>query len=427
MAVETNIPPPQNIEAEQSVLGAILLESDALLKATDILEPHDFYKESHREILNAVLDLYQLGDEIDSISLTERMNQKGILEKCGGASYLSTLMNVTPTSANIGYHSRIVKDKAVQRRILNWSYNIAKEIHGNEAHDLKKFFGRIEQGLIDLSQSIQEKKSPEVTAIINDLQTRWRNEAEGIISYIPVGIKLEEAIPRYAPGHIWMIGGYTSVGKSTFMADLVVETCEAGSSNLVFSLEDSREEKLIKFTAHKADMSQKRLMMGHTNGHETKISKAFEEIKKWKLFIYDDIYSFDEMRLKIKKHKLQHGVNIVFIDYIQNIFGEGSLYERISSVMPQIQRLAKEMQVTFIILSQINNEAMKANSEIIGLKGAGELSAAADIILWLKRVKGAGKERHLDCELKKNRPFGMTGLFEFTFSEWWSRIEMRAF
>lgn len=418
---------PQNIEAEQSVLGAILLEPDALLKAMDHLEPNDFYQTKHREIMNAMLDLYQLGEELDLITLTERLNQKGELENCGGASYLSQIINYTPTSANVFYHSWIVKEKAIQRRIISWSHNIADEIHRNGAHDLKEFFGRMEQGLIDLSQSIQEKKSPDITAIINDLQTRWRNESEGVISYIPVGVKLDEAIPRFVPGHIWMIGGYTSVGKSTFMADLVVESCEAGSSNLVFSLEDSREEKLIKFVAHKANMSQKRLMMGHTNGHETKIGKAFEEIKNWKLYIYDDVYEFNEMRLKIKKHKLQHGVNIVFIDYIQNIFGDGTLYERISNIMPQMKRIATEMQVTFIVLSQINNESMKGNSEIIGLKGAGELSAAADIILWLKRVKGNGKERFLDCEIKKNRPFGVTAMCEFTFSEWWSRIEMRAF
>jgi replicative DNA helicase len=167
-------------------------------------------------------------------------------------------------------------------------------------------------------------------------------------------------------------------------------------------------------------------MLGHVKNHLETLNKATEKIKAWQLFIYDDIYTIDEMRLKIKKHRLQTGVDIVFIDYIQNVHGESTLYDRLSNAMSSLQKMAKELQVTVVFVSQVSNEAMRANTEIIGLKGAGELAAAPDIVLWLRRLKGDDKERFLDCEIRKNRPFGETGIYPLMFSDKWSSVESRS-
>jgi replicative DNA helicase len=198
-----------------------------------------------------------------------------------------------------------------------------------------------------------------------------------------------------------------------------------GAKTLGFSLEDSQEDKTIKLIANIADISQKRLMLGHTDGIQDRIAHAEQKLRQYAPIIYDDIYTIEEIRLKIKKHKLKDKVNIVWLDYIQNIQGSGDHYDRISRAVIALQKIAKELEVTIIILSQVTNESMKANTEIIGLKGAGELAAAPDIILWLKRTKGEGRERFLDVEIRKNRPFGETGIRQFIFSESWARILKR--
>ena len=131
--------------------------------------------------------------------------------------------------------------------------------------------------------------------------------------------------------------------------------------------------------------------------------------------------------MKAKKHKLQDDISLIAIDYVQNIHGSGDLYQDMRAVSMDLDKLKKDLSVTVIALSQVTNESAKMNSEVIGLKGAGELAAAADIVLWLKRVKGEGKERFLDCEIRKNRPFGVTGIIPLTFSKKWTRLDRRSF
>jgi len=160
---------------------------------------------------------------------------------------------------------------------------------------------------------------------------------------------------------------------------------------------------------------------------QKKLLDAEKTLRKWGLVVYDDVYNVDAMRLKIKKHKLQGGADVVCVDFIQNLSGAGTLYERISDGIVKLQQMAKELEVTMLVASQVNNEAMRSNNEVIGLKGAGELAASADIVLWLKRVKGEGNEKYLDVEIKKNRPFGKTGIAPLMFNEIWSKVLRRGF
>jgi len=424
---DLNRVPPYDLEAEQSILGAVLLDNNALLIAADDIAIADFYRESHRLIFSACHDLYQNGDPIDLITLVDRLKTKGCLEEVGGISYLSSLFDFVPTAANVRLHSRIVKNKSFQRRAIRQLSHLKQQAEEDAFEDPVVFLRKIEFELIELSQGVREKQDPNVTAILKDVADKWKEESEGIRSYISVDYKLDSAIPRYVPGHLWVVGGYTSTGKSTFLTQQIVDTCEEGARCIVFTLEDSREEKLIMLLANQADMSKKRLMLSNIEGYEGRIAKAAAEISKWHLKIYDDIYSVDEMRLKIKKEKLQQGADIIFLDYIQQVQGEGSQYDRLSDAVTKLQRMAKELQVTIIFVSQVTNESMKANSELIGLKGSGDLSACADIILWLNRVKGKDNERHLDITIKKNRPFGETGTYPLMFSSQWSRIEKRGF
>jgi replicative DNA helicase len=415
---------PHNIEAEKAIIGAILLDPDTLLIASDMLKPEDFYHERNRLIYIALLDLYDLGEGIELMTLYERLRSKGDLEKAGGVSYLSECATSIPTSANIHYHCKIVAQKALLRRILQWSYQLKDKIPFYEDNP-PSLLTEMEQDIITFSEQVREKKNPHISGIIAEIQQTWQKQQDGNFRNIPTGLKFENMIPHFQPGHLWALGGYTSVGKSTLLTQLIADICEKGGKVLVFSLEDSRKEKIIRLIANQTNIPLIRLMTGTIQGFENQISEAIKKIKSWELNIYDDIYTVEEMRLKVKKHKLRSGLDVIAIDYIQNIMGEGSLYDRISTSVIKLQKIAKELEVTCIVISQITNEAMKATSEVIGLKGAGELAAAPDIILWLKRHKDKSKDKWLDCEVRKNRAFGVTGTIPLAFNETWTSIIRR--
>lgn len=412
--------PPHNLEAEKGILEAILFDPDSLLKASDIIEPQDFYREAHRKIYDACLDLYQLGENINYISLCERLKTKGEIEAVGGRSYISQLASNGFTSTIVNHHARIVREKALLRKTQRFAYEIIRKVE-EDSEDLKDLFAGIEKGIIQLSESLRGKKSPLLPDILRELNQRWEKKEDEL--YIPLDHKLNSAIPGFFPKHLWFIGGYTSVGKSTLLAQLIVDACHEGAKVLIFSLEDSREDKLIKLIANLSDVSQRRLVCNDFENFKDRVQRAIDTLKTWDVIIYDDVYTLDELRLKTKKHKMQNGINIVCIDFIQNLQGPGSIYERMSEAATKLQAMAKELEVTVIVLSQVSNEAMKEGTEIIGLKGAGELAASADIILWLRRIKE--QEKHLDCEIRKNRPFGTIGKEALAFSEYWTRIEKR--
>lgn len=413
-----------NLEAEQHIIGAILLEPDCLLQVLDIVQPQDFYKESHKEILNACLDLYQDGNSIDLVGLTERLSNKGVLDNVGGASYLSAILNIVPTSANVKYHARIVKDKALLRNINLFSQKLQRDTKEG-CSDVKQLLSEIEGKVISLSENVTDKKNPNIGDIIFDVKKQWQEISEGKQVYIPADFMFADVLPQYMPGDIIMVGGYTSVGKSTLLAQMIIDACDEKAKCLIFSTEDSREDKVIKIISNLADIPQKYLMVGDLLDSQDKVNEAIEKLKTYNLKIYDDIDTIDEMRLKIKKHKMQDGVNIVAIDYIQNISGPGEQYHILLDASKKLQKIAKELQITFLVLSQVSNESMKGGSQVIGLKGAGELASVADIVFELYMVKGVGKEHYLDCHTKKNRPFGTTAIVRLQFSDKWTKIEKR--
>ena len=412
------------IEAEQSILGAIAVDPDALLRASDILEPSDFSRTAHRLIYEAMLDLYSLGETIDIISLVTRLETKGVLEQVGGAPYISAIASEVPTSANIAYHSRIVHQKALIRKTGAWAAAVALQSQ-NGIEDITAWLGKVESELIDIAQTAKSKTSPYTTDILTELKQYWDDSLNGKENCIAPPDFLKEPIPGFYPKHLWMIGGYTGKGKSKFLNQLLVDAMDAGGKILLFSLEDSREEKMMGLISNLADVPYKALITSRITGYETQIEQAKKMIAKWNPIIYDDVRTVDDIRLKAKKHKIKDGIDIIAIDYIQNLAIKNTLYETMADAAGKLYAMVKELKVTCLVVSQIDNESAKKESNIIGLKGAGELAAAAHIVLWLTRVTGKGKERFLDCSIKKNRAFGETGKFELTFTERWTGVTRR--
>jgi replicative DNA helicase len=421
-------PQPQNIEAEQLVLGAILTDPDAILRVRDIVQTSDFYKDAHRLIYDAMYACYQTDGTIDSLNVSEFLRTSGSIEKAGGASYLSLLISLVPTSANITRDARIVKEKSVLRKIRHWSVDITERC-SNGVTDIKEFLGAMESELVDISASVRDKKSPHVTDILAARKIEQEKVLRGDVRRFDIPLfdpfTVEAPIPFVYPGFSMVIGGYTSCGKSTLLAQLIVDWCRQGAKVAIFSLEDPQPIKAVKMVANLSDVMQKKLLMGKTAGFDDRIQEAEDTIKSWGLLIYDDVRSIDEIMLKVRKHKLQGGLDIVCLDYIQKIQGDGKKYDVLSDAAIKMDDMAKDLQVTTVTLSQVNNESVRNPSELMGMKGAGEIESAMDAVIRIKRPKG--DDYALDAEILKNRIFGETAVMSLAFSKFYTRIERRVF
>lgn len=415
--------PQADLEIEKVVLGIMLSREDDLVRIIDQLTALDFYSRAHQRIFNAAADLYREGEPVNLVTLTNYIRDQGLLEEVGGAVYMTEILGLGDYFTGLKKYISILKDKALLRRIEHFGASIAQK--ASEPADGKALLAEMEASVLDLSQATADKKRPDVPSIMVEIEEDWRRAAAGEQVCIPASKDLfSDALPGYYPGHTIVIGGYTSSGKSTLLAQMVVDICRKGGTMIIFSMEDSRKEKIIKIIANITDIYQKTLLVGTLNDWQrNQIERAKQEITTWKLKIYDDVYDVDEMRLMVKKEKLRGPVDAIGIDFIQNIQGRGELYDRLADAAPKIHKMGKDLNLTPIVLSQVTNESMKGDSEIIPFKGAGEIAAAADLAFWIKRVKGEGKERRLECELKKNRPFGETGVKHLQFSKSYTRIE----
>lgn len=417
--------PPQNLEAEQMVLGAILFDAEALLRVSDIIQTPDFYSDRHRRIFEAMYDCYQLEGKIDLLLVGDRLMKKHV-GKTEDVSYLSYLASVVPTAASVKHHAKIVKEKSLLRRMVRWTTDIEAQAHAG-VPDIREWFTSIERDVVDISSTIREKKSPHVSDILAARKVELEKINSGEIRRFKVPVldpyQDEPPIPFIYPGFSMVIGGYTSCGKSTLLAQMVVDWCAQGAKGIIFSLEDPQPIKAIKLIANLSDVMQKKILMGNIAGFEDRIDDAEDKIKSWGLLIYDDVRTIDEIMLKVKKHKLQGGLDFVAVDYIQKIQGDGKKYDVLSDAAIKMDDMAKDLQVTTVTLSQVNNESVRNPSDLMGMKGAGEIESAMDAVIRLKRPKG--ENYYLDAELLKNRIFGETGNIPLAFSKFYTRIERR--
>lgn len=430
--------PPQNIDAEQRALGAMLIDNDSVMRAAEIIDPSEFYSEKHRIIFHAIMDCYQLEGTTDIPTVVDRLRVKNKLEEIGGGSYLAHLVTLTPTAANIRLDCRRIAEQALYRRVIKWASGIEDDAY-KCVEDIREWFAKIHYGFLSLSDAVREKKSPHVADVLSDLKTQWndfrsakdekKSQDKPSGKYCAVDLlkpyNSEPPVPYWMPGHLIMLAGYTSVGKSTALAQLLCDASERNAKTLLFSLEESRTTKAAKMLANITDIPQRYILTGELSHDDIAVvGDAEDKLKSWGTIIYDDVRTLDEICLKIKKHTLQGHVDIVAIDYVQNIQGNGnSIYNDMRLIGPTLLDLAVELGITIICLSQVTNESMREDSQLIGLKGAGELAAAADIVLWLKRIKGS--DHAIDCEIRKNRPFGQTCIVPLTFSDRYTRISRR--
>jgi replicative DNA helicase len=401
-------------ELEKALIGAIILDHDKLLDITEIVTPEDFDSDA-RVVLEAALRLYADGKPCDLVSLGEAVGPEG-------QKFLLECTSV-PTSANAIYHAKSLKGMSMKSRIRALGATIA---HRDMGDDISQELAGIEGELLDIADKLSDERKPDADSVLNRILKRQKEievaKANGEeLPWIQTDFWGSQ-IPGYYPGHFWCIVGYTSFGKSLLLSSMLVDAMRKGARPLIFSMEDSQEEKMMGLRGVMSDLPKSYQLKGEIDGHEDVLRDTDIQLSGWGPIIYDNVYSVEEMRLKAKKHVLRDGLNLVGVDYAQQANrGLGSLYERMSHVSGYLQEMFKDLGVTGIVLSQTDNATARGDSKVIGTKGGGDLAAAADIVLNLLRDKD--RKQILDIEILKNRAFGPTGNRPCRFTDRWTAIE----
>lgn len=418
--------PPQNIEAEQSILGAILIDNDALPRALEILDAEDFYKQSHRKLFNAMLELFEKSEPIDLITLTDYLKRENELETVGGISYLSSLVNMIPTAANIKYHSKIVREKGLLRGLLRSSNEIASRIYESN-FDAEELVDYAEKSIFDISEKRIKASFVTLREVIKDSfemieQLYDKKEA---ITGVPSGFRdLDELTTGFQKGDLVIVGGRPSMGKTAFTLNIAQNVgLELKEPVAIFSLEMAKEQLALRMLCSEAMVNSNSIRKGFIKKEDWhKLTSAASNLTGAPIYI-DDSSSITalELRAKARRLKMEHGLSLVVVDYLQLMRGKGSFERReqeISDISRSLKAMAKELSVPVIAVSQLNRSVEQRRPPkpmLADLRESGAIEQDADVILFLYRDEVYNKDNpankgkaEVDIAKQRNGPAGVT-------------------
>jgi replicative DNA helicase len=441
--------PPQNLEAEMSVLGGVLLENEALNRALEILIPADFYRESHRKIFKALIRLSEKNDPADLVTLTAELNKHGELEDVGGGTYLATLVDYVPTAANIVYYCKLVKEKSVARKLIEVSTDIATK--GYEGGDMEEILDQAEKSIFEIAENRTRPSYFPVKDILKDTFKTIEKlyDRKELVTGVPTGYHdLDKMTAGLQSSDLVIIAGRPSMGKTAFALNLV-EYATAHADNkvpaVVFSLEMSKEQMVQRMLCSVAKVDAGRLRTGHLGESDwPKLTMAAGQLSEARIFIDDTpAISVLELRSKARRLKAEHGLGMIIVDYLQLMRGNNSenRQQEISDISRSLKALAKELQLPVIALSQLNRSLESRTDKrpmMADLRESGAIEQDADVIMFVYREavycedcksrektceKGHEKDAEVIIGKQRNGPIGTVHL---TFRGEFTRFENQA-
>lgn len=421
--------PPQNLEAEQSVLGAILLDNASMAKAMEILTEDDFYRTAHRKIYTAMLDLSEHGEVIDQITLTEHLKIKGELESVGGSAYLAELVQVVPTAANIKYHCRIVRDKALLRGLISTSTEVISRGYDGTASvdDLLDYAERsvfsLAQGKLGRSFSRLKDIIKESLDLVDTLHKRGK-----AVTGVPTGFHdLDELTAGLQPSDLVVIAGRPSMGKTSLALGIAQHAAIKHNQKVgIFSLEMSKEQLVLRMLSSEASVDSHRLRIGKLQKEDWwRLAEAAGRLEQAPIFIDDTgALTVQQMRGKARRLKAENGLDLLVVDYLQLMQGRSdaeSRQQEISDISRSLKALAKELNVPVVALSQLSRavESRKPPIPMLAdLRESGAIEQDADVVVFIYRdevYNPDSEEKGIAQIMVKKHRNGPTGDVKLTF------------
>ena len=429
--------PPQNIEAEQAVLGAMLIDKEAIAKASEILTSSDFYREAHRVIFNAMLELYNKNEAVDMVTVTEILKRDNKLEDIGGLAYITSLANVVLTAANVKYHADIVAEKSVLRQLVRVSTEIAAM--GYEANeDVGTLLDTAESRILEISN---RKKKADFTPINDVLMESVQNiekllNNKGGLTGLPSGFAdLDKLTSGLHPSDFIILAARPSMGKTALALNIVQNVALRAHKKIggeprsvaFFSLEMSKEQLVNRMLCAEAGIDSQRLRVGEMGDKDwDALWGACDLMSKAKIYIDDTAgITVMDMRSRARRLKAEHGLDLIVVDYLQLMQGSGKRnnsgdrQQEVSEISRSLKALARELDVPVLALSQLSRsvEARQVKRPMLSdLRESGSLEQDADIVAFLYREDYYNPEtenKHTELIIAKHRngPVDTVNLF----------------
>ncbi|MCB0482253.1 MAG: replicative DNA helicase [Flavobacteriales bacterium] len=389
--------PPQAIDLEEAVLGAMMLEKEAVNDVIDILKPESFYKETHKMIYEAIMFLFHSSQPIDILTVTQQLKAVGKLDIVGGAYYISQLTNRVASSANVEYHARIISQKFILRELIRISGETIKDAY-DETSDVFGLLNRAEQDLFGIAQGHLKGSSESMNKLIKNAIDHIQdvaNKPSGI-SGVETGFRdLDRLTSGFQPSDMIVLAARPGMGKTAFVLSLARNTAvEFKKGVAIFSLEMSALQLVNRLIASETELSQEKLKKGKLEPHEwEQLHSKIDRLSDAPIFIDDTAaLSVFELRAKCRRLKSQFDIQMVIIDYLQLMTtgsSEGNREQEISMISRSIKSIAKELGVPIIALSQLSRAVETRGGEkrpmLSDLRESGAIEQDADMVMFIYR------------------------------------------
>ncbi|MCD1261824.1 replicative DNA helicase [Paenibacillus athensensis] len=421
--------PPQNIEAEQAVLGAILLNGEALITAMERVTSDDFYRGSHQRIFEAMVELAEEDEPVDLITLTSRLANKQQLEDVGGVTYLSELANAVPTAANVDYYAAIVEEKSMLRRLIRTATQIVSNGYAS-ADDIGLLLSDAEQRIMEISQRRSSTGFVSIRDVLMDVFERveFLYSHKGGSTGIPSGfVDLDKMTSGFQRSDLIIVAARPSVGKTAFALNIAQNVgVRAKETVAIFSLEMGAAQLVQRMVCAEANVDANRMRTGFLEGDDwEKLTMAIGALSEAQIYIDDSpSITVADIRAKCRRLQQERGLGMILIDYLQLIHGRGkgdNRQQEVSEISRTLKQIARELNVPVIALSQLSRGVEQRQDKrpmMSDLRESGSIEQDADIVAFLYRDdyydKESEKKNIIEIIIAKQRN-GPVGTVELAF------------
>lgn len=425
--------PPQNIEAEQALLGSILLRQDTLGDIIDSISPHSFYSEKHRLIYETMLELFGKASPIDLLSLTSRLGEKNLLERVGGASYVAELAGSVPSSVNAKHYAEIIHKKALMRQLIEVSEHI-RGLGFDEASEMEQLMDSAEKKLFEVTNVSGKHRFVELKEILGEAWERLDrlHKSKDELRGVPTGFKeLDNLLAGLQKSDLVILAARPSMGKTSLALDIARQTAIQHNVSVgIFSLEMSAQQLVDRMLATQSNVNSWALRTGRISSGADfdRIRDALDVLAKAPIYIDDQpAQSIIKMRSVARKLKREKNLGLIVVDYLQLMLSgmknaNDSFYQQVTEISRSLKQLARELEVPVLALSQLSRavEARGGKPRLSDLRDSGSIEQDADVVMFIHREdkykEDSDKPNIAEILVEKHRN-GPTGKIELYFDE----------
>lgn len=388
--------PPQHLEAERAILGGMLIDNEAISRVIELIQPEDFYREAHREIYRAILDLYQVNEPADLLTVTNHLKQAKKLEAVGGAKYLATLADDVATSAHLAHYGKIVREKAILRKLIEGATEIVSRGY-QEEKSVEEFLDHAESIIFEIaSRQVTQGFYPIKDVVKSSFKTiEQLYEKKELVTGVPTGFKdLDRLTSGLQSSDLVIIAGRPSSGKTAFALNVAENAaCDAKIPCAIFSLEMSKEQLVQRLLCSRAEVDSYKLRGGFLAESDwPKLTRAAGVLSEAPIFIDDSpVLTVLEMRAKARRLKKEKNLGLLVVDYLQLVRSSHRMDSRereIAEISRGLKALAKELHVPVVALSQLNRGVEGRHDKrpmLADLRESGSLEQDSDVVMFIYR------------------------------------------